>query len=117
MALNITAPFGRGGAFPIDESLVLSKAEMRDINDNKMPDKYFCICKEDGQIYLYDKEATPSLETGKYSKLEGGSGSSDYNQLTNLPFLNDVKIEGSKESEDYKLTLSVQDIEKILYLG
>lgn len=72
MALNIAAPFKRAGAFPVDEALVMTKAEMLAINDNTMPAKYFCICSEDGQIYLYDKEATPSATTGKYKLFEGG---------------------------------------------
>lgn len=41
---------------------------------------------------------------------------SNYDDLFNKPILNGVTIQGEKESEDYKLTLSVQDIEKILYL-
>lgn len=40
----------------------------------------------------------------------------NYNDLFNKPRLNNVTIEGAKESEDYKLTLSVQEIEQILYL-
>lgn len=118
MALNIMAPFKRGGAFPIDDTLVLSKAEMLAVNDNTMPDKYFCVCSDNGKFYVYDKSAAPSAETGKYRLLEGGGGggTDDYELLENKPVLNGVTISGSKESQDYKLTLSVQEIEKILYL-
>ena len=47
--------------------------------------------------------------------------STDYNDLTNKPTINDVTVEGDKVSADYKLqhemdTLSVQEIERILYL-
>lgn len=77
MALNLTAPFARGGAFPIDEALVLSKAEMKAVNDNVMPEKYFCICKDDGQLYIYDKSATPSVDTGRYVLYGGGSTEGD----------------------------------------
>lgn len=73
MALNITAPFARGGAFPIDEALVLSKAEMRTINDNTMPDKYFCVCSDDGRMYLYNKNNSVDPETGRYRAFDGGS--------------------------------------------
>lgn len=51
----------------VDNRLLLSKAEMLVAKDNQMPDKYFAICKDDGKLYLYDKAATPSEETGKYS--------------------------------------------------
>ena len=53
----------------VDNRLLLSKAEMRTINDNQMPEKYFAICKDDGKLYLYDKsrELDPSEEgTGKF---------------------------------------------------
>lgn len=84
MALNLTAPFKRGGAFPIDEDLVKSKAEMKATNDNTMPDKYFCVCSDDGQIYLYDKSNSIDAETGRYRVFEGGSDDKffEYTQST-----------------------------------
>lgn len=45
-----------------------------------------------------------------------GGGTNDYNLLFNKPSLNGVPIQHDRESQDYKLTLSVQEIEKILYL-
>ena len=72
MALNIAAPFKRAGAFPVDEALVMTKAQMLAVNDNTMPESYFAICPDDGQFYLYAKENTMDPETGKYRVLEGG---------------------------------------------
>lgn len=72
MPLNITAPFGRQGAFPIDEALTLTKAEMLVVNDNIMPDVYLALCKDDGQLYLYNKSNTADPETGKYRLYESG---------------------------------------------
>ena len=46
----------------------------------------------------------------------GGSGSHDYSDLINKPQINNVELEGNKSGEDLRLTLSVQEIEKILYL-
>lgn len=74
MALFISAPFKRGGAFPVDEDLVKSKAQMRSVNDNVMPSVYFCICEDDGEIYTYKKSNTVDDETGKYRLLETGAG-------------------------------------------
>lgn len=65
-------PFERTGPFPIDDTFVLSKAEMAAVVDTKMPEKYFAVCKDDGKFYLYDKDATPSAETGKFAVEEGG---------------------------------------------
>ena len=66
MPLNITAPFGRQGAFPIDEKFEMTKAQMLAVNDNVMPDNYFCVCKDDKQFYLYNKQNDMDPETGKY---------------------------------------------------
>lgn len=60
----------------IDNRILLSKSEMRTINDSQMPEKYFAICKDDGKLYLYDKSrvvaATPAEgdtdeSTGKFT--------------------------------------------------
>lgn len=119
MALNIGAPFKRGGAFPIDETLVLTKAEMLAVNDNTMPDKYFCICSDDGKLYMYDKSATASAETGKY-KLYAGGGTDDYEALINKPTINGYEVSGEKAGADYKLqdlmaAITAPDIDEIIY--
>lgn len=67
-------PFERTGPFPIDDKFVLSNEEMLAVDDQKMPEKYFAVNTDDGKFYLYDKSATASAETGKYSVLEGGGG-------------------------------------------
>ena len=74
MAINISQAFHRTSANPVDESMALTKAQMLTVNDNLMPDYYFTICQDDGDIYMYDKSATPSGTTGKFSKLETGGG-------------------------------------------
>lgn len=74
MAINISQAFHRTSANPIDDTLALTKAEMLTVNDNLMPSKYLTVCQDDGQIYLYDKSATPSAETGKFILFEAGGG-------------------------------------------
>jgi hypothetical protein len=66
MAINISQAFHRTSANPIDDTLALTKAEMLTVNDNLMPNKYLTVCQDDGQIYLYDKAATASADTGKF---------------------------------------------------
>lgn len=75
MAINVSQSFHRTSANAIDDTLTLTKAQMLAINDNLMPSKYLTICQEDGKIYLYDKAATPNVETGKFSVFEGGESS------------------------------------------
>lgn len=68
MAINLNTPFHRTGPVPIDDSLILSKADMLAVDDTMMPDLYFALCSDDGALYFYNKANTPSGETGKYVK-------------------------------------------------
>lgn len=72
MALKVGQAFQRTSANPIDESFVLTKVQMLGVNENLMPDNYFCVCSDDGKFYTFDKSATPSAETGKF--IEVGVG-------------------------------------------
>lgn len=104
--IEVGFPFVRKSANPIDASLTLTKEQMLAVNDNLMPEYYFTICQDDGDLYLYDKNATPDAETGKFSKLEGGGGggSSDYTDLTNKPQINGVTLTGNKSLSDLGIT-------------
>lgn len=82
MALKVGQAFKRTSPNPIDEDLVLTKAQMLQVNDGLMPAVYFALCEDDGQIYIYKKDATPNAETGKYS-VYGGGGSYDDTALSN----------------------------------
>ena len=66
--VQIIQGFNVGSPLPIDGRILLSRAEMASINDDIMPDKYFCICEEDGLIYLYDKTAEVDPENGRFKK-------------------------------------------------
>lgn len=66
MAFLVTQGFQRQSPVPIDESLVKTKAEMATTNDDVMPSIYFCICEENGKIYTYNKNNTPTPDIGKY---------------------------------------------------
>ena len=84
MAINISQAFHRTSANPVDDTLTLTKAQMLEVNDNLMPDKYLTVCQDDGFIYLYDKSATASVETGKFSKFEGGGSGGALADLTDV---------------------------------
>lgn len=51
---------------PIDTRLTLTKADMRDTLDARMPDVYLAVCKDDGKLYLYKKSNEFDDETGKF---------------------------------------------------
>ena len=77
MAIEVNAGFAVGAGVPIDERLVLTKAEMLAINENTMPDVYFATCKDDGKFYVFNKSNTTSETTGKFKELKcesSGSG-------------------------------------------
>lgn len=90
-------PYERTGPFPLDDTFVLSKAEMLTVDDLKMPDVYFAACSDDKKFYMYDKSATPSAETGKFKVLEGG-GSGNIVELTKAEYdalTNEQKMNGT----------------------
>ena len=74
MSIKVSQAFERTSANPIDASLALTKSQMTSVNDNLMPAYYFTVCQDDGYFYLYDKTATASPTTGKFTKFEGGGG-------------------------------------------
>lgn len=65
--IKLIQGFDVSSPLPIDGRIILSREEMANINDNIMPDKYFCICEEDGLLYLYDKNAEVG-DNGKFYK-------------------------------------------------
>ena len=73
MAINVSQPFHRTSANAVDDTLTLTKAQMKSVNDNLMPAKYLTVCQDDGAIYLYDKTNTVDSTTGKFRIFEGGS--------------------------------------------
>jgi hypothetical protein len=54
-------------AAPVDTRLVLTKKEMKEANDNYLPDTYFALCKDEGHFYLYNKNSEPNPETGRFT--------------------------------------------------
>jgi hypothetical protein len=62
----ITKPFLNQVSAPIDTRLVLSKKEMLNVNDTYQPDVYFALCKDDGHLYLYNKNNESNSEIGKF---------------------------------------------------
>ena len=71
MAIKISQGFQRTSANPVDMDLTLTKAQMKTVNDNLMPSKYFTICQDDGKLYLYDKSNTVDSTTGKFRIQDG----------------------------------------------
>lgn len=74
MAIQLPSGFMIGSREPIDNRLVLTKAEMLAMSEAIMPDVYFAVCKDDGKVYVYDKNSiTQSSETGFFKVYEAAT--------------------------------------------
>ena len=108
MAINVSQAFKRTSIAPIDETLALTKAQMVAVSDTLMPAYYFTICQDDGKVYLYDKSATPSVTTGKFTEFSGGGGSgsghtildTDGNPVADEPKLQFIGLDVTDNSSD-----------------
>lgn len=74
MAIQLPSGFMVGSREPIDNRLILTKAEMLAMSEAIMPDVYFAICKDDGKVYVYNKNSTiQSSETGLFKVYEAAT--------------------------------------------
>ena len=55
---------------PIDARILLTQEEMKNIHQNIMPNLYFALCKDDGKLYLYNKNNSFNDITGYFSLYE-----------------------------------------------
>lgn len=69
MALGIPQGFILTSNEPIDSRLVLTKAQMLGMIDAKMPDTYFAVCADDGELYIFQAENEKDNNTGKFRKV------------------------------------------------
>jgi hypothetical protein len=63
----VSKPFLYQLAAPVDTRLVLTRKEMREINEGYLPEIYFALCKDDSHFYLYNKDSVPNDLTGKFT--------------------------------------------------
>ena len=73
MAVNFSSGFNITSNEAVDQRIIKTKAEMRSMSPAdlaRMPDKYFCMCADDGQIYFYDKEGDLKPETGYFTAFD-----------------------------------------------
>ena len=73
MAVNFSSGFNITSNEAVDQRIIKTKAEMRSMSPAdlaRMPDKYFCMCADDGQIYFYDKKGGFKPETGYFTAFD-----------------------------------------------
>lgn len=114
--MKVGMAFERTSVAAIDESLTLTKAQMVAVDDNKMPDKYFTICTDDGKLYLYDKSATPNAETGKYTLQQSGETYDDSELRGRVETLETGQADRYTKSEtDAKIDEKLANYDKLDY--
>lgn len=77
MAIKINSNFQVGSPEPLDTRTVLTKAEMKAIDDSIMPDIYYALCLDDGGLYIYNKQNSIDVVTGKFTHFNGGGDTSN----------------------------------------
>ena len=77
MAINLPSGFNITTIEAVDSRILLTKEQMKNMVDAKMPDKYFCVCLDDSNLYIYNKNATPDGVTGKFTSFNSDSITSE----------------------------------------
>jgi len=70
MAITIPSGFKITAKESVDNRILLTKAEMAALSKATMPDKYFCICKDDGKLYMWDANREATTEMGRFVSYE-----------------------------------------------
>ena len=77
MAINLPSGLNITTIEAVDSRILLTKEQMKNMVDAKMPKKYFCICLDDNNLYIYNKDATPNEVTGKFTSFNSDSITSE----------------------------------------
>lgn len=71
--ISLPQGFRVGAPEAIDSRMALTKEEMKAMKDALMPQLYFTICKDDSNIYIYNKVNEVDEEIGKFRLYSAGS--------------------------------------------
>lgn len=94
----------------IDKRILLTKAEM--LNAGKaflIPDNYFCICTDDGKLYIYNAANEEDAITGKYREVSGSNNISAY--IKSAAVSEDGKTLTLKDQDDKEINFTVTESE------
>lgn len=106
MSIKINSNFQIGTPQPLDSRNVLTKEEMKNINENVWPAVYYTICEDDGKIYTFNKDNESTEDTGLFRRLDTAA-------ITNEVITPNVKIgsiDGSKISAGTEITSILKDM-------
>ena len=109
MAVNFSSGFNITSNEAVDQRIIKTKAEMRSMSPAdlaRMPDKYFCMCADDGQIYFYDKEGGFKPETGYFTAFDSTVADDIKNSEEVQSALTDNIVENSGENEGVQQSIA-----------
>ena len=119
MAIKTSQGFKITSDEAIDANLTLTKSEMKNVDENLIPDKYFTICQDDGKLYLFNKANTVDEQIGKFRVFEGGSGgSSEWGDITGtLSNQTDLQEALDEKQEELVSGTNIKTINNMSILG
>lgn len=92
MGINVNSGFSVGAPVPIDERLILSKSQMKNIATYTMPTNYLAVCSDNGELYVYNSAGEFSNETGYFSPITAHPTAENVTyDNTNEPDISNVK--------------------------
>ena len=109
MAVNFSSGFRITSNEAVDERIIKTKEEMRNMTPAdlaRMPDKYFCMCADDGQIYFYDKEGGFKPETGYFTAFDSTVADDIKNSEEVQSALTDNIVENIGENEGVQQSIA-----------
>ena len=109
MAVNFSSGFRITSNEAVDERIIKTKEEMRNMTPAdlaRMPDKYFCMCADDGQIYFYDKEGGLKPETGYFTAFDSTVADDIKNSEEVQSALTDNIVENIGENEGVQQSIA-----------
>lgn len=109
MAVNFSSGFNITSNEAVDQRIIKTKAEMRSMSPAdlaRMPDKYFCMCADDGQIYFYDKEGGFKPKTGYFTAFDSTVADDIKNSEEVQSALTDNIVENIGENEGVQQSIA-----------
>lgn len=109
MAINFSSGFNITSNEAVDQRIIKTKEEMRSMSPAdlaRMPDKYFCMCADDGQIYFYDKEGGFKPETGYFTAFDSTVADDIKNSEEVQGALTDNIVENIGENEGVQQSIA-----------
>jgi len=114
MALTLGDNFSYQGAKPLDARLTYNTlAAMKAVADATMYEGCLAYCTATGKTYQWKSTNTVDDTLGKWREFESGGsgGTSDYNDLDNLPKINNTEVKGNLTTEDLGIDIPTKTSE------